>query len=239
VSLGSAARNLVKIKVRQPLAELKVQPADERDRRAVERFSDQITDELNLKKVTLHDAGNGALLRKEIRPNMKTLGPRFSARLKEVLAALASADAAEVAARVSAGEPFELPTASGPVTLEPGDVIVECAAPEGWSGLTDRGTQVALDTCVTEELALEGMAREVVRHVQQARKDANLEMEDRIVLYLHTESPRLQKAIGVHREYIGNETLVAQWSSTPLRNDAFKRNVKVEGQTLRIELRKV
>ena len=57
VSLGSAARNTVKIKVRQPLAEMKVQPGDERDRRAVERFADQIREELNVKKVTLHDRG--------------------------------------------------------------------------------------------------------------------------------------------------------------------------------------
>src|SRR5437588_908953 len=93
VSLGSAARNSVKIKVRQPLAELRVQPGDERDRRAVERFADQICEELNVKKVALHDPAQGPLLRVMVKPNMKTLGPKFGPRLKEVQAALATADA--------------------------------------------------------------------------------------------------------------------------------------------------
>src|SRR5262249_41569630 len=71
VSGGSAARNSAKIKVRQPLAEMKVQPADERDRRAVARFADQICEELNVKKVTLHEPRLGPLLRYETKPNMK------------------------------------------------------------------------------------------------------------------------------------------------------------------------
>src|SRR5262249_32225528 len=130
VSLGSAARNTVKIKVRQPLAELRVQPGDERDRRAVERFADQIGGQLHIKKVTLHDPAQGPLLRREVRPNMKTLGPKFGPRLKEVVAALVAADAAAVAEKVQAGEPIELSTPGGPVMLEPADVIVQERAPE-------------------------------------------------------------------------------------------------------------
>ena len=77
VSLGSAARNTVKIKVRQPLAEMKVQSGDERNHRALERFADQICEELNIKKVTLHNAKKQSLLRLELKPNMKTLGPKL------------------------------------------------------------------------------------------------------------------------------------------------------------------
>src|SRR5262249_24367485 len=73
VSLGSAARITVKIKVRQPLAEMKVQPADDADRRAVQRFADQIADELNIKKVSLHESQNRTLLHLEVKPNLKTL----------------------------------------------------------------------------------------------------------------------------------------------------------------------
>ena len=92
VSLGSAARNAVKIKVRQPLAELKVQPAGDADRRAVERFADQIIEELNVKKVTLHEPASGPLLNFEAKPNMKTLGPKLGPRLKDVQAAIAAAN---------------------------------------------------------------------------------------------------------------------------------------------------
>jgi isoleucyl-tRNA synthetase len=97
---------------------------------------------------------------------------------------------------------------------------------------------VALETSITEALRLEGMAREVVRHVQQARKDAGLEMEDRITLFLHTETPELRKAIETHRAYIAAETLTVEWASQPLGDGAHRATVKVDGQPLTIELRK-
>src|SRR5262249_31064908 len=143
----------------------------------------------------------------------------------EVQTALAAADPCAVAAKVSAGQPFELPCPGGAVTLDPGDVIVQSRGPDGWAGAEDRGTQVALDARVTEELALEGMAREVVRHVQQARKDAGLEMEDRITLYLHTDAERLKKAIEAHRAYIAAETLVGEWAAQPLGEAAYRADV--------------
>ena len=96
VSLGSAARNAVKIKVRQPLAELKVQPANDSDRRAVERFADQIQEELNVKKVTIHDPATGPLLTQEVKANMKTLGPKFGPRLKDVQTAIAGSAGRDV-----------------------------------------------------------------------------------------------------------------------------------------------
>jgi isoleucyl-tRNA synthetase len=238
VSLGSAARNSAKIKVRQPLAEMRVQPGDESDRRAVERFADQICEELNVKKVTLHEPNQGPLLRYEIKPNMKTLGPKFGSRLKTVLAAVASADPAGVADRVQAGQAVELASPDGPVTLEATDLIAQFRAPEGWAGVADRGTQVLMDTRITEELAREGMAREVVRHVQNTRKDANLEMEDRIVLSLQTQSAALAQAIAAHRAYICSETLAVSLGELDTRTDAHRADVKVDGQPLSIELRK-
>jgi isoleucyl-tRNA synthetase len=238
VSLGSAARNTVKIKVRQPLAELKVQPADDRDRRAVERLADQVCEELNLKKVSLHDPAKGPLLRQLVKPNLKTLGPKLGPRLKEVQSALATADAAAIAREFAAGNPLDLACPGGVVQLDPGDLAVQFQAPEGWTGVADRGTQVLLDVRITEELAREGMAREVVRHVQNLRKDAGLEMSDRIELHLHTESKELRQAIDAHRTYIANETLATSWAPESLGKGAASVNVKVDGAPLRIELRR-
>jgi isoleucyl-tRNA synthetase len=96
-----------------------------------------------------------------------------------------------------------------------------------------------IDTRITEELKLAGMAREVVRFVQNLRKDAGLEMEDRIALYLGTESTTLRQAIAAHQAYIGAETLTAQWANQPLDGEAKGVEVKVEGQPLRIELQKI
>jgi isoleucyl-tRNA synthetase len=239
VTMGSAARNTVKIKVRQPLAEMKVQPGAEAVRRAVERFGDQLREELNIKKVTLHDGGNGALLDHDIKPNMKTLGPKYGARAKEVLQVLAAADPAAVASQVLVGKSVELPTPNGPVTLEPADVLVQVRAPEGWAGAAEEETQVAVDTRVTEELKREGMAREIIRHVNEQRKKANLEMDDPIVLHLGTDSPALRQAIEAHRDSICRETLAVQLSDQPLVGDVHRATVRVDGQPLTIELRKV
>jgi isoleucyl-tRNA synthetase len=239
VSLGGAARNSGKVaKVRQPLAEMKVQPASDSDRRAVERFADQVREELNVKKVTLHAPSAGALLRVEVRPNLKALGPKVGARLKEVAAAVASADPVALAAKVRAGELIVLSCPGGSVTLEPADLWVTTKAPEGWAGVDDRGTQVLVDVRVTEELKREGMARDVVRQVQELRKQARLEMEDRIGLYLGTESPALRQAIEAHRDYIARETLTVEWSARPVGEGAHQANAKVDGQALAIQLRK-
>jgi isoleucyl-tRNA synthetase len=239
VSLGSAVRNSVKLKVRQPLAEMRVQTADERERRAVVRFADQFCEELNVKKVTLQDPANGPLLRSEVKPNMKTLGPKFGPKIKEAVSALAAADTTKVAEDVQAGRPVELSSSNGPLVLEPGDVVLQVKPPEGWAGLADRGTQVAIDIRITVDLAGEGKAREVVRHVQELRKKSRLEMEDRIVLYLETASEVLAQAIQAHRSYICNETLAVELSPHRLDGDVHRANVKIDGDQLLIELRKV
>jgi isoleucyl-tRNA synthetase len=238
VSLGRAARDGARINVRKPLAELKVQPGSDADREAVERFPDQILEELNVKKVTLHDPKQGPLLTQEVKGNARTLGPKFGPRLREVQAALAKVPAAEIAAKVQAGEPFVLECPGGPVELAPEDAYVTQKAPEGWSGVAAGCGQVLIDTRVTEELAREGLAREVVRHVQNTRKEAELQPEDRIVLWLHTDSANLRQAIAAHRDYIAAETLTVRWSPGSLNGQGHGTDVKVDGQPLRIELSK-
>ena len=240
VSLGSAARNAVKIKVRQPLAELKVQPGEERDRRAVERFAEQLCEELNLKRVTLHAPAQGPLLRPELKPNLKTLGVKYKADLQAVLAGMRAADPIAVAALVAEGKSFDLDCPGHfQATLEPADVFVSFSAPDGWAGVADRRTQVAVDTRITEELKREGLARDVVRQIQELRKQSGLEMEDRITLHLHTDAAELGKAIAAHHAYIAAETLTAQWSDVPLGDAAHTATVKIDGQPLAITLRKV
>jgi isoleucyl-tRNA synthetase len=233
VSLGSAARNQAKIKVRQPLAEIKV-TGGPYVMRAGDLFADQIRDELNVKRVTWHDPGAGPLLTQEVKANMKTLGPKFGPRLKDVQTAIAAAKPADVAAKVQEGQPFELAS----FTLDPADVVVSLKAPDGWAGVADRSTQVLVDTRITEDLAREGMARDVIRQIQELRKKANLEMEDRITLRLATDAANLRQAIDAHRDYIANETLTITWASQPLNGECHRASVKVDGQPLTIELAK-
>jgi isoleucyl-tRNA synthetase len=238
VSLGLSARNSVKIKVRQPLAEIKVMPASDSERRAVDRFPGLLALELNVKKVTLHDPAAGPLLRQEVRPNLKTLGPKLGPRLKEVQQVLTAVTSKDLD-RLRSGESIVLSCPGGSVILDPGDVLIQWLAPDQWAGAEDRGRQVLLDCRLTDELKREGQAREVVRHVNDTRKKAALEMDDRIALYLSTESAPLRQAIDAEQVYIREETLAAEWATCPIDGDAYKTTVKIDGQPLVIELRKV
>jgi isoleucyl-tRNA synthetase len=125
------------------------------------------------------------------------------------------------------------------VTLDPADLWVTTKAPEGWSGVEDRGTQVLIDARLTDALKREGMARDVIRQVQDLRKTADLQMEDRIELYLGTESDALRQAIAAHRDYIAAETLTVRWATAPLDGAAHRAEVKIDGQALTSMLRKV
>jgi isoleucyl-tRNA synthetase len=239
VSLGSAARNSVRIKVRQPLAEIIIQPANEAERHAVQRFAEQISEELNLKRVTLHDPAEGPLLSYEVGPNLKTLGPKFGERVKEIRTALAALDSDSLAAQVQAGGNIELDCAGTTVLLEANDILLKAKAPDGWAGLMDHGTQLLLDVRINEELAREGMAREIVRHVQELRKKSGLEMEDRIALHLATQSLELRQAVNAHSDYIAAETLAVELPNAPLDGDSHAITVKVDRHPLTIQLRKV
>ena len=104
--------------------------------------------------------------------------------------------------------------------------------------ITSSPEGVLIDVRVTEALAGEGMAREVVRQVQELRKKSELEMEDRIALCLGTDSTPLRKAIETHRAYVESETLTIHWSHQPLSGDTHRAHVKIDGQALTIELQK-
>lgn len=227
VTLGLSARNVAKIKVRQPLAGLVVYSKADADRRAVERFSDQITDELNVKQVTLSDA---PLLTREAKLNTRHQG-KFGAHIKDVSAAIAAADASDLAAKVQAGQPFRL----GDFDLAPDDVVIGVRAAEGFAGVEDRGTEAALDTRLTEALQQEGMARDVIRQVQDLRKKTGLQMEDRITLYLATADESLRRAIEVQWAYIAGETLATKRTESPLDGTT---TAKIEGKELTIGLTK-
>jgi isoleucyl-tRNA synthetase len=260
VSLGLAARNAAGHKVRQPLAELRVEPRTLAELEAVVRFEDQLRDELNVKRVRLHlsaeklellkaakekyrlgsevltHVDENPMLRQTVRLNPKTAKAKYKGKSEAAAAALATMNGTTVADKMGSAGRFTLLG----VELGPEDLLFGWAGPDGWAGLADqkRGTQVMIDTRITPELAREGKAREVVRHTQQARKDAGLEMEDRIVLYLHTESAELRQAIDAHRDYIAAETLTVRWSAGSLNGQGHGTDVKVDGQPLRIELNK-
>jgi isoleucyl-tRNA synthetase len=127
------------------------------------------------------------------------------------------------------------------VALERADVTIGYLAPDGWFGVVDRGTQVMIDARLTPELKAEGLARDVVRLVQDARKDAGLDVADKIELYLGTDAEPLRAAVAAHRAAIAADVQATKWSDAPLDGDAFTppEPRKVDGHPLTIALRKV
>ena len=233
VSLGGACRNLAKVKVRQPLAELRVSPANEADRRAVERFAQQLREELNVKAVSMHDADE-PMLATTIKLNKKTAFPKLGPQGKQAEATLQELDASTVADALRKSGSFTL----SDVELDSTDLLIDYAAPEGWAGVADKGTQVMLDAHITPELKAEGLARDVVRLVQDARKSAGFDVADKIVLHLASSDNVLSQAIATHQSTIAGETQAIEWSDTSL-SQAFTTSGKVDGKELTIEVRKV
>jgi isoleucyl-tRNA synthetase len=151
---------------------------------------------------------------------------------------MADVDPVEVAGRVADGLTVTVRADGHPITLEPEEITVTKSYGDDWAAAEDAGVVVLMDKRLTEELKQEGSARDVVRFVQVARKEAGLELEDRIVLSLRTESGELKAAIGAGKDYIAAETLATEIIDVPLDGPAGTSEVKIAGQRLRIELRK-
>ena len=138
------------------------------------------------------EALGGEVVDYAVKPNFRALGRRFGADTPAVAAAITAAPAAGVATAVLAGGsvPVAVPGLAGsPVTVGPDDVIVTQTPRAGWAVATDAGETVAIDTAVTPELRREGLAREVIRLVQDARKNDGLDVTDRIALRWAATTP--------------------------------------------------
>ncbi|HEV2108696.1 MAG TPA: isoleucine--tRNA ligase [Thermomicrobiales bacterium] len=206
VKLGHAARQEAAVKVRQPLPAILIYTRDPKDLDAVLRLRDLVLDELNIKDIQpLTDPGN--VVAYDVRPNLSLLGPKYGKRLGLIRGALAAADVAEIARAVQAGQPFTLTLDDGAtVDLEPQELLVDLTKRSGYAAAQgDIGT-VVLDTSLTPDLIEEGLARDFVRGVQDARKRADYEIEDRIELHYDAD-PAVVNALQAHGGVIAAETL--------------------------------
>ena len=209
VGLGRSARNDTRLRVRQPLKRLLVRVPDAAAGEAVKRHRQQILEELNVKSLELV-AGDAELVSYRLKPNLPRIGKRYGKRIPAIRSALAEADAGKIASLAAAGEGFELAVGGESIRFEAEDVLVESVAAEGYACAEEGGYLVGLDTRLDDALRQEGLARELVRAVQEARKQAGLEVSDRIVLRV-TGSDAVEAAVAGHREFLMDETLATGW----------------------------
>ncbi len=241
VRLGLGARGKAKIKVRQPLAEAVV-VADGREREAIERLADVVREELNVRRMRFVAAAQ-ELSEYEVKANYRTLGPLFGKDMPRAAEAIAALDPARVAAAVREGENGEvgigIAVGGREHTLSADDVILTLRAPAGYSVEREGAHAVALELAIDEDLRDEGRAREIVHAVQNARKRAGLEVEDRIELAL-AGARELIAAASTHETYLRHETLAVDLRMGDAGHPgegAHREQGEIEGLKLTISVR--
>lgn len=204
VELGRAARSEARVKIRQPLRRVLI-PTASADRLGAELRA-EIAAELNVGAVESF-AGAGDLVDHSAKGNFRALGKRFGAQTPLVARAVADADAGALAAALGADGRATVTVAEiGEVELGPDDVLLSERPREGWSVVNEHGETVALDLELTPELVRAGLAREVVRLVQEARKTSGFDVSDRIELRWSAEG-ELARALDEHAELVATEVL--------------------------------
>jgi len=211
VELGRSARATAAVKVRQPLARALVGAAGFADLPAELRR--QMADELNVRALDPLATVGGDLVDQAIRPNYRALGRRFGQSTPAVAAAIEAADAAGLAASLESAGSAVLDVGGDSVRLATGDVLVTQVPRSGWAVAAGNGETVALDVVITPELRAEGLAREVVRTIQDARKNAGLEVSDRIALRLSATGTDLAAAIDAYGPMISADVLAADYAA--------------------------
>ena len=234
VTLGRSARTEAKVRVRQPLERaLVVVPAAEEE--LLGELGSLVAEELNVKAIE-HAGGVGELVSYTVKPNFKALGPRFGAKVKSVAQAITASDPAEIVAALESDGVAHVDVDGDQVSLGADDLDVRVEGRSGFSLVQDGAYGVALDLDISADLLAEGIAREVVRSVQELRKSAGLAVEDRIRLWLQTEDDAARAALSAHSELVSSEVLARESSIGDIPPDAVQDEVVLDAATVRIGL---
>ncbi len=231
-SMGRAARAKASLKVRQPLSEVLVRPRDTGEAAALTRNEALLLEELNVKALaTLED--EAGVVTFDVKPNLPVLGPRLGREVGAVRSALAALDAGEVAAAVRSGQNV---TVAGH-DLAPDDFLVEMRESEGYAVASEAGYTVAIATAVTPELADEGVARELVRHIQDLRREADFELSDRITTWCAGDET-VARVLAAHGDYVKGETLSVELFTEPPPADAQQTAFTLDGVEVVVGVRR-
>ena len=231
-SLVLSLRKREKIKVRQPLQRIMIPVLDDLERQQVAAISSLIASEVNVKQVELLD-DTSSILVKEVKPNFKTLGPRFGKDMKLVAQAIQALSDTQVQTLEKEGA-LKLSLDGKEITLAADDVVISSKDVSGWLVASEQGVTVALDIQMNESLRLEGMARELVNRLQNIRKDLGFDVTDTISLTLR-ENDALAAVLKQNKTYIQHEILATSITlvkdeleaSIPISFDSLETNVNM------------
>jgi isoleucyl-tRNA synthetase len=209
VELGRSARAAASLPVRQPLARAVVSAAGFAD--LDPQLRAEVASELNVRSLQPMATVGDDLVDYAVKPNFRSLGKRFGKGTKAVAAAIAAADPATLAADLRSAGKVSVEVDGAQLPLGPDELIVTQTPRSGWTVASDAGETVGLEVGITPELRREGLAREVIRLVQEARKGDGLHVSDRIRVRWATEDPDLSAALTEHGELIAGEVLADEF----------------------------
>ena len=235
-SLGRSARNRAGIKLRQPLRAARILLREEGERPGVERLAAQLLDELNVKELEFVP-DPAELVSYRVRPVAAHLGPRYGPLFPTITQALTQADAREIARKVRQGQGIELNVKGEWVNISPEEIEVGMEPKEGLSLAEEAGYMVAVTITLDQELIQEGLAREVVRRIQNMRKSAGFRIEDYIITCYRAD-PDLAAVIERHSDYIRRETLSRELTTQEMALRGYREDFQIEGHNLSLEIAK-
>jgi len=206
-SLVLSIRQKEKIKVRQPLQKIMIPVLDNKQRLEIEAVAGLIKSEVNVKEIELLDDASGILV-KQIKPNFKTLGPKFGKDMKLIASAVALLNQNDIQKIEQEGE-ILLHIDNKSINLRLQDVEISSQDIEGWLVASSGPITVALDVSINEDLRKEGIARELVNRIQNLRKESGFEVTDKIDIKL-LKNGFVQEAVESNIAYIKTETLAAE-----------------------------
>jgi isoleucyl-tRNA synthetase len=228
-------RRKVNIKVRQPLAKIMVPVTDESFRSRFESVKSLILGEVNVKAVEyIDDTAN--ILIKRIKPNFKTLGPKYGKQMKEISIAVTAMTQPEINLFENSGKrSFTINGISVDLTLEDVEIISEDIP--GWQVANDGKLTVALDIMVTDDLRFEGIAREFVNRIQNIRKESGFDVTDKITVLIE-DHELISEAIKRHSLYIGSQTLATTVSVVRSISESNTREIDIDDLMIKISVTK-
>ncbi len=224
VQLGRACRNAASMKVRQPARALYVKGAAFQG-----EYVDLAEDELNVKQVIFTEDAR-AFTSYKLKPQLRTLGPRYGKLLGQISQHLTTLDGNDVVDAFNRGESVSFDLGGTKVTLEKDDVLTEPMQKPGFMALTEREVTVVLDTNLTPELIQEGFVREVISKLQTMRKDADFDVTDRIEV-TYQAGEKLAAAIESGRAMIQNGVLATSLTAGNPKADAIAKEWDINGET--------
>ena len=240
-SMVLALRRKVNIKVRQPLSKLVIPVIDKKVEEQLEKVKVLLLGEVNVKEAEFISDTAG-LITKKIRPNFKTLGKKYGAKMKAIAAVfgqLSQEDIAAIQAAENEDKEYMLHLSDGDVAICKGDYEISSEDMPGWLVATDGPLTLALDITVTDDLKREGTARELINRIQNLRKDSDFDVTDKIEVKIFADGDdrsEIEDSLGSFKDYVASQTLAKGISVASLADAGDAREVEWNDSAIRISV---